>query len=50
MDAKLERLATALAEAWRDGTRIPLPIASEAPSGRAETYAVQDRMADTKSR
>ncbi len=46
MDAKLERLATALAKAWGDGTRIPLPIASEAPSSRAETYAVQDRMAE----
>lgn len=46
MDAKVERLATALAKAWVDGTRIPLPIASEAPSSRAESYAVQDRMAE----
>ena len=46
MDAKLERLAKALAKAWGDGTPISLPIASEAPSSRAEAYAVQDRMAE----
>ena len=46
MDAKLECLATALARAWGDGSRISLPIASEAPSSRAEAYAVQDRMAE----
>ncbi len=46
MDAKLERLAAGLAGAWSDGTLIPLPIASEAPSSRAEAYAVQDRMAE----
>jgi 2-keto-4-pentenoate hydratase len=45
MDAKLERLATALAEAWVNGTQIPLPVDSQAPSNRAEAYAVQDRMA-----
>ena len=46
MDAKLERLAAALATAWGDGARIPLPSAAEAPSSRAESYAVQDRMAE----
>jgi len=46
MDAKLELLAAALAKAWGDGTRISLPIAAEAPSSRAEAYAVQDRMAE----
>jgi 2-keto-4-pentenoate hydratase len=46
MDAKLERLAAALAAAWNEGGRIPLPSASQAPSSRAEAYAVQDRMAE----
>ena len=44
MDAKIERLAAALAEAWRNGTTIPLPEADDAPASRVEAYAVQDRL------
>jgi 2-keto-4-pentenoate hydratase len=43
---KIERLAKALAEAWRSGGTIPLPPADEAPASRAEAYRVQDRMAE----
>ncbi len=44
MDAKIERLAVALAEAWRNFTTIALPEAADAPASRAEAYAVQDRL------
>ena len=46
MGGRIERLAEALAAAWRSGGRIPLPAAEEAPRSRAEAYAVQDRMAE----
>jgi 2-keto-4-pentenoate hydratase len=46
MDAKIETLAAALAEAWRDRTTIPLPAAAHGPASRAEAFAVQDRMAE----
>ncbi len=46
MNAKLEKLAAALAAAWRDGGTIPLPAAADAPASRAEAYAVQDRVAE----
>ena len=45
MNARIERLAVALAEAWRNDTTMPLPAADAAPASRAEAYAVQDRMA-----
>jgi len=45
MNAKIDRLAAALAEAWRNDATIPLPPADAAPASRAEAYAVQDRMA-----
>ena len=45
MNAKIERLAVALAEAWRNDTTMPLPAADAAPASRAEAYAVQDRRA-----
>jgi 2-keto-4-pentenoate hydratase len=46
MAFKFERLAGALATAWKEGSTIPLPQKGEAPSTRAEAYAVQDRMAE----
>ncbi|MGQ0676822.1 MAG: 2-keto-4-pentenoate hydratase, partial [Rhodospirillales bacterium] len=46
MNAKLEKLAAALAAAWRDYATIPLPAAADAPASRAEAYAVQDRIAE----
>ncbi len=46
MSDKIENLAAALAGAWRDGTTIPLPEPAQAPSSRAEAYAIQDRMAE----
>jgi 2-keto-4-pentenoate hydratase len=46
MTGKFEKLAADLARAWRDGSSVPLPAASAAPSTRAEAYAVQDRMAE----
>jgi 2-keto-4-pentenoate hydratase len=46
MDARLERLAADLAEAWRNDTRIPLPEGGADPASRAEAFAVQDRMAE----
>jgi 2-keto-4-pentenoate hydratase len=46
MNAKIERLAAALADAWRNGTTIALPGAADAPASRAEAYAVQDRLAE----
>jgi len=45
MEPKIERLASALAAAWRGVAAIPLPAAADAPASRAEAYAVQDRMA-----
>jgi len=45
MAGKIERLAAALAAAWRDGGTIPLPAAADALASRAEAYAVQDRIA-----
>ena len=45
MAARLERLAEALAEAWRSDGRIPLPERGAGPASRAEAFAVQDRMA-----
>ncbi len=46
MSEKIEKLAAALAEAWRADTLIPLPEGDARPSSRAEAYAVQDRLAD----
>ena len=46
MNGKIDRLASALAEAWRMGGAIPLPALTDAPSSRAEALAVQDRMAE----
>lgn len=46
MTDRIERLAAALAKAWRTGGAIPLPAAVDAPESRAEAYAVQDRMAE----
>jgi 2-keto-4-pentenoate hydratase len=46
VNSRVERLAQGLAEAWRTGGSIPLPAAREAPSSRAEAYAMQDRMAE----
>ena len=46
MTGKIERLAAALAEAWRTDTTVPLPDGADAPSSRAEAYAIQDRMAE----
>lgn len=41
-----ESVAKALADAWRAGTTVPLPVAADAPANRAEAYALQDRMAE----
>lgn len=46
MGDRVERLAETLAEAWKSGRTVPLPPLEEAPSSRAEAYAVQDRMAE----
>jgi 2-keto-4-pentenoate hydratase len=46
MAVDVEKLATALAAAWREGSTIPLPAQADAPSTRADAYAVQDRMAE----
>ena len=46
MQQTLENLARSLAEAWRNGTTMPLPAAGAGPSSRAEAFAVQDRMAE----
>lgn len=46
MTPKIERLAAALAEAWRTDSTIDLPSEAEAPASRAEAFAVQDRMAE----
>jgi 2-keto-4-pentenoate hydratase len=43
MNATIEPLAQALADAWRRGGTIPLPATP--PATRAEAYAIQDRMA-----
>lgn len=45
MTSKHEQLAQDLAEAWRNGTSVPLPAAGQGPATRAEAYAIQDRMA-----
>lgn len=45
-EAEIERLAAALAQAWKAWRTIPLPAPHEAPSSRAQALAVQDRMAD----
>lgn len=45
LDARFEKLAGALADAWRTGRTIPLPAAADAPKSRADAYAIQDRMA-----
>lgn len=42
----VEKLATALSAAWREGSTIPLPAKADAPATRAQAYAVQDRMAE----
>ena len=42
----VEKLATALAAAWREGSTIPLPAKADAPATRVQAYAVQDRMAE----
>ncbi len=41
-----EQLARSLAEAWRSGGTIPLPVAEAAPRNRADAFAVQDRVAE----
>jgi 2-keto-4-pentenoate hydratase len=46
MDARLERLAADLAEAWRRNATIPLPDGGSGPASRAEAFAVQDRMVE----
>lgn len=46
MRPPLERLAAALARAWREGRTIPLPPPVDAAASRAEAYAVQDRIAE----
>lgn len=45
MQPNLERLAQALAQAWRAGGTLPLPAAADAPRSRADAFAIQDRMA-----
>jgi len=45
MTPKIERLAAALAEAWRGDTTMALPDEADAPASRAEAFAVQDRLA-----
>ena len=40
-----EQLARSLAEAWRNGGTIPLPVAEAAPRSRADAFAIQDRIA-----
>jgi 2-keto-4-pentenoate hydratase len=46
MKEALENLARSLAGAWNTGRTMPLPPADDAPSSRAEAFAVQDRMAE----
>jgi len=46
MNASLETLARALADAWRGFSTIPLPDAEGSPRSRADAYLVQDRMAE----
>jgi 2-keto-4-pentenoate hydratase len=46
MNSRIEKLAAALAQAWRDGGTIPLPTLADAPASRAEAYAVQNRLAE----
>lgn len=46
MTPRFEQLAEELANAWRDGTTIPLPGRGLGPSTRAEAYAIQDHMAE----
>jgi 2-keto-4-pentenoate hydratase len=45
MSNRFEQLAHDLAEAWRNGSTIPLPRAGQGPATRADAYAIQDRMA-----
>ena len=44
--SKIDRLAAALADAWMNNKRIPLPAAADGPASRQEAYAVQDRIAE----
>ena len=46
MTPKWDKLAHDLAEAWKNGTTIPLPAAGDGPASRAEAYLIQDRMAE----
>ncbi len=46
MEDKFEKLARALADAWRTRGSIALPPAGAAPASRAEAFAIQDRMAE----
>ena len=46
MSDRFEQLARDLAEAWRNGSTIPLPRAGQGPATRADAYAIQDRMAE----
>ncbi len=46
MAGKFEQLSRDLAEAWRNGSTIPLPRAGQGPATRVEAYAIQDRMAE----
>lgn len=46
MNASLETLARALADAWRGFGTIQLPDAEASPRSRADAFAVQDRVAE----
>ncbi len=45
MEQVFTELAELLADAWVNGTTIPLPPQDAAPRNRADAYAIQDRMA-----
>lgn len=50
MRDEIDRLAAALADAWRKRTAVQLPAASDAPTLRQEAFAVQHRMACSAAR
>ena len=45
-DQDFAELAERLADAWVNGTTIPLPPQDAAPRDRADAYVIQDRMAE----